>query len=68
MNKSITPPLDTQQLKALCAVLVDVGKVLTKSELTNILNQSHISSVVSHVNVLMNDIKCRGNKRRAEWQ
>jgi hypothetical protein len=40
-NKSIKP-LDAQQLKGLCGVLADTDKGFSKTELTNILNQSHI--------------------------
>jgi uncharacterized protein (TIGR02391 family) len=42
MNESITKSLNVQQLEALCAVLADTSRGLSKSELTNVLNQSRI--------------------------
>jgi hypothetical protein len=68
MNKLMAITLGTQRLTGLCDFLTDTGKGLTKSKLTNILNQDHIPLDVSQANILINVVKCRGSKRRAEWQ
>jgi uncharacterized protein (TIGR02391 family) len=45
MNKALIKPLSPEQLQALCSVLADTDRGLTKPELKKILNQCHIKLV-----------------------